>query len=140
MLSVLPRDAYGHSMDAFAWGVAGSVAGVVCAGAAIVSGIVRLWQGRVRALASALSAIGRYAEARDLARDTLNRSRTTLGDNPPDTLESADSLAADLHALGDAQAARDLAKDTLDRSRRILGDNHPSTMRFASNLTSYLEE
>ena len=44
--------------------------------------------------------MGRYAEARDLDQDTLDRSRRVLGDDHPDTLISANSLAIDLYAAG----------------------------------------
>ena len=54
-----------------------------------------------RALLSAwaLRAMGRYAEARDLAQHTLDRRRRVLGEDHPDTLTSATDLAIDLRDL-----------------------------------------
>jgi hypothetical protein len=48
----------------------------------------------------ALRQMGRYAEARGLNQDTLDRCRRVLGADHPDTLGSASNLAADLRALG----------------------------------------
>ena len=50
----------------------------------------------------ALQGLGRYAEARDLAQDTLDRSRRVLGEDHPGTLRSATNLVIDLRALGEA--------------------------------------
>ena len=54
-----------------------------------------------RLLDRSLRAIGRYAEARELAQDTLDRDRRILGEDHPYTLRSAGNLAADLRALGE---------------------------------------
>jgi hypothetical protein len=75
-----------------------------------------------------LSELGDHRGARDLDEDTLARMRRVLGEDHPDTLNSASNLAGHLRALGDDQAARDLDEDTLARRRRVLGgDGHPDT-------------
>jgi tetratricopeptide (TPR) repeat protein len=93
-----------------------------------------------RYLAWALRDLGRYAEARDLDQETLDRNRRVHGDDDPSTLTSAASLAIDLSRLGDPQAARDLDQDTLDRRRRVLGEDHPDTLDSANNLASDLSQ
>jgi hypothetical protein len=82
--------------------------------------------------------MGRYAESRDLNRDTLVRRRRVLGEDHPDTLNSAHNLAIDLRRLGDVQAAHDLNQDTLARRRRILGQDHPDTLASAASLATDL--
>jgi hypothetical protein len=89
-------------------------------------------------LARALRLLGRYAEARDLDQDTLDRRRRVLGENHPDTLASASELAIDLRNLGQVRAARDLDQDTLDRRLRVLGEDHPDTLTTANNLAADL--
>jgi hypothetical protein len=86
----------------------------------------------------ALEDMGRWAEARDLVRDTLDRRRRILGKDHPNTLTAAYNLASNLHRLGEASAARELVQDTLDRSRRVLGEDHPATLRLASLLAMVL--
>ena len=91
-------------------------------------------------LAWALSDMGRWAEARDLDRDVLDRRRRVLGQDHPDTLTSAHNLAVYLRGLGEAQAARDLDQDTLDRFRRVLGPDHPDTLFSANGLVHDLSD
>jgi TIR domain/Tetratricopeptide repeat/NB-ARC domain len=85
-------------------------------------------------LAWALRDVARYAEARDLDLDTLDRQRRVLGEDHPDTLGSASNLAVDLRLLCEMQAALELDQDTWDRRRRVLGEDHRSTLRSANNL------
>jgi tetratricopeptide (TPR) repeat protein len=91
-------------------------------------------------VARALTEMARYAEARDLYQETLDRERRMLGDDHPDTLASAGNLAITLRRLGDVQAARDLNQDILDRARRVLGVDNPDTLRTANNLANALRE
>jgi hypothetical protein len=89
-------------------------------------------------VATALRAVGRYGEARELNEDTLARCHRMLGAEHPNTLASANNLANDLRALGEYQAARELHEDTLARRRRVLGEDHPDTQATASNLAADL--
>ena len=77
---------------------------------------------------------GEPAPARPLFERALDLRRSRLGDDHPDTLESASNLAFDLLALGQYEQARQLAEDTLTRRRRVLGDDHPDTLISANNL------
>ena len=54
-------------------------------------------------LAMDLYELGEVQAARELDEDTLARRRRVLGDDHPDTLNSATSLAADLRALGEVR-------------------------------------
>ncbi|WP_175087883.1 tetratricopeptide repeat protein, partial [Candidatus Frankia nodulisporulans] len=49
--------------------------------------------------------LGDLQSARTLNEDTLTRRRHTLGDNHPNTLNSASNLAANLRGLGEVEAA-----------------------------------
>ena len=91
-------------------------------------------------LAWALRDMGRYAEARDLDKDTLARRRRVQGCDHPDTLRTAQGLAADLRMLGEVWAARELDEDTLARCRRVMGEDHPETLNAATNLAADLSE
>lgn len=67
-------NAYRHSMDAFAWGVIGSVAGVVGAVAVIVLGIIPLWQNRQeRRQAIAEPAASQTRDDLDVQTETASR-------------------------------------------------------------------
>lgn len=49
-----------------------------------------------------------------------------MGEDHPDTLNSANNLANDLRQLGEHDQARTLNEDTLQRFRRVLGEEHPT--------------
>ena len=115
----------------------------------LASGLHRHWRARLghdhehvllitRSLGWALRGMGRYAEARDLHRDTLDRERRILGDDHPETLFTANNLAADLRELGEVRAACNLSRDTLIRRRRVLGPDDPETLFSAHGLATCL--
>jgi tetratricopeptide (TPR) repeat protein len=86
-----------------------------------------------------LNRAARYLQTRgEAALPLLERvrdlRRSRLGDDHPDTLESASTLCLNLWVLGQFEQARPLAEDTLSRRRRILGDDHPDTLESASSL------
>ena len=81
---------------------------------------------------------GRYASARDLQQRTYDTFRRVLGEDHPDTLESANNLAVMLEDLGELRGARDLQQRTYDSCRRVFGEDHPNTLTSANNLASTL--
>ncbi|HEX4103663.1 MAG TPA: FxSxx-COOH system tetratricopeptide repeat protein [Pseudonocardiaceae bacterium] len=82
---------------------------------------------------------GEPASARPLHERALDLRRARLGDDHPDTLETANNLAFDLLALGDHEHALQLGEDTLIRRRRVLGDDHHDTLISATNLAAGLQ-
>jgi hypothetical protein len=89
-------------------------------------------------LAMTHRAIHRYADARDLDQDTLDRRRRILTADHPETLFSAITLALDLYELGDLRSAHALARHTLDRCRQVLGADHPNTLSCAITVAGAL--
>ena len=77
---------------------------------------------------------GEPASARPLHERALSLRRSVLGEDHPDTLDSATNLAINLHELGHYEQARQLDDDTLTRYRRVLGEDHPDTLNSASSL------
>jgi hypothetical protein len=61
-----------------------------------------------------------------------------LGEDHPDTLQSASNLALSMERLGDPATARQMDSDTLARRRRVLGEDHPNTLVSASDLAEDL--
>ncbi|HLK95736.1 MAG TPA: FxSxx-COOH system tetratricopeptide repeat protein, partial [Nocardioidaceae bacterium] len=76
--------------------------------------------------------------ARAGAEQLLDRCRSILGPDHPDTLTAASTLIRALVSLGQAEPARALGEDTLQRSRPVLGLDHPTTLRAAGALTGAL--
>lgn len=78
---------------------------------------------------------GELAAAQALFEQALELRRAILGDDHPNTLESAGSLPFNLCELGRYEQARQLGEDTLARCRRILGPDHPQTLQVATSLS-----
>jgi tetratricopeptide (TPR) repeat protein len=83
---------------------------------------------------------GEAAPARLLFDRARDLRRSMLGDDHPDTLESAGRSSLNLWELGQFKQAYQLGVDTLIRCRRVLGDDHPRTLSSAHILTSALRE
>ncbi|MGH4016290.1 MAG: FxSxx-COOH system tetratricopeptide repeat protein [Pseudonocardiaceae bacterium] len=81
---------------------------------------------------------GEPAPARPLLERAWDLRRLRLGDDHPDTLDSANNLAVTLWELGQYEQARQLSEDTLTRRRQILGDDHPNTLNSAQSLAGGL--
>jgi Tetratricopeptide repeat len=80
----------------------------------------------------------RGEQARSLVERAFELYQRLLGDDHPDTLDSADSLTFDLRAADEYERARQLDEDILIRRRRVLGEDHPDTLTAAVNLASDL--
>jgi tetratricopeptide (TPR) repeat protein len=80
---------------------------------------------------------GEPAPPRPLFERAWDLRCSRLGDNHPDTLESARNLAGALWVLGHYEQAHQLVEDTLAR-RRVLGADHPDTLESARNLADNL--
>ncbi|HWR47668.1 MAG TPA: tetratricopeptide repeat protein [Pseudonocardiaceae bacterium] len=68
----------------------------------------------------------------------LDLRRSLLGDDHPDTLESAANVVGALWGLGQYERARRLGEDTLTCCRRALSDDHPDTLRSVHRLAVVL--
>jgi hypothetical protein len=82
-----------------------------------------------------LQAHGVTHGSRAVVEQLLDRWRSVLGPDHPDTLLAAVALTLALNQLGEAEPACALGEDTLQRSRRVLGLDDPTTLRAATALT-----
>jgi hypothetical protein len=88
--------------------------------------------------ASYLQIRGELAAARSLFEHAQDLRRSLLGEDHPDTLQTASNLSFNLWELGQYERARELGQDTLTRMRRVLGEDHPHTLRAAYILAAVL--
>jgi tetratricopeptide (TPR) repeat protein len=88
--------------------------------------------------ATYLHARGEPRTALPLFRRALAARRELLGDDDPDTLNSARNLAGDLCELGEYDEARLVAEGALTTSRRVFGDDHPLPLSAAITLGAAL--
>jgi hypothetical protein len=82
-----------------------------------------------------LQAHGDSSGSQVVGEQLLDRWRSSLGPDHPDTLTAASRLTLAMVAVGEAASARALGEDTLQRGRRVLGRDHPTTLMAAGTLT-----
>ncbi|MBV9029379.1 MAG: tetratricopeptide repeat protein [Pseudonocardiales bacterium] len=83
---------------------------------------------------------GEPGPARPLFERALDLRRSTLGEDHPDTLDSAGRLSLNLWELGHYEPARQLGEEALTRMRHVLGDDHPHALISADTLSLNLWE
>jgi tetratricopeptide (TPR) repeat protein len=80
---------------------------------------------------------GKYAEARDVARDALDYGQERLGPEHSATLRTASGLSAALRRITTArEEALVIARDVFDAFIKRRGHRHPDTMAAAVNLSN----
>ncbi|MGY1680530.1 FxSxx-COOH system tetratricopeptide repeat protein [Geodermatophilus sp. SYSU D01176] len=77
---------------------------------------------------------------RAVVEQLLDRWRSILGADHPDTLSVASTLTLALISVGEAGPARALGEDTLQRSRRVLGPDDPTSLWAAVALSQASNE
>ena len=88
-------------------------------------------------LALSLNDQGRYAEAQELHRNTMEIEGRVLGDDHPETLLSMSYLANSLLGQGRYAEAEELQRRTLEVQRRVLGKEHPDTLALTTWQTVF---
>ncbi len=85
-----------------------------------------------------LQAKGLYAQALPFWKAFSESSRSTLGEDHPDTAASYNNLACNLDDRGRAAEAGPLYEKALATRRRALGEDHPDTATSYNNLACNL--
>nr|CDP26075.1 Putative kinesin light chain [Podospora anserina S mat+] len=82
--------------------------------------------------------LGKYKEAEQMYRQTLQLSEKVLGKEHPDTLTSMNDLALVLYSQGKYEEAAKIHRQELQLSEKVLGKEHPGTLTSMNNLASVL--
>ena len=85
-------------------------------------------------IANVLRSQGRFAEARELDTDVLERQRAVLGPDHPHTLMTAGGLARRPARARRVPAGAELDQETYDSFKEQFGEDHPRTLTAANNL------
>ncbi|KAJ6547782.1 hypothetical protein DFH09DRAFT_1505737 [Mycena vulgaris] len=76
----------------------------------------------------------RLKNAEQLELAVVERRRTVLGEDHPDTLHAMGSLTSTYRKLGKLKEAEQLGGVVLGKRRKILGEDHPGTLNALANL------
>ncbi|MBF8191255.1 tetratricopeptide repeat protein [Nonomuraea sp. K274] len=87
-----------------------------------------------RHLGDVTRALGRYAEAYEIDRDSTEATREVFGLDHPESLAASAGYGASLRARGEFLAARDVDSELLNQCELVFGSTHDQTQRAASNL------
>ncbi|RYP42629.1 hypothetical protein DL768_010304 [Monosporascus sp. mg162] len=90
-------------------------------------------------LAVVLDNQGKYDEAEQMHRQTLELKEKVLGREHPDTLASMNNLALIWDSQGKYDEAEQMHRQTLELKEKVLGREHPSTLRSMNNLALVLD-
>ncbi|CAI0654350.1 unnamed protein product [Colletotrichum noveboracense] len=77
---------------------------------------------------------GRWAQAEQVAAQSIKLREEILGEEHPDTLRSMGNLAATYRNQGRWEEAEELNMRVMETSLRVLGEEHPYTLTSIANL------
>ena len=83
---------------------------------------------------TSLRALGRFTEAAEINRRTLELRTQSLGEDSEDVVESELLVASDLTARGDFNHAREVCEQTHRKAIRLFGDDDTITLQAAHAL------
>ncbi|KAI1286514.1 hypothetical protein F5Y03DRAFT_146430 [Xylaria venustula] len=89
-------------------------------------------------IAESYSILGKYNNAEQLYRQTLELREGVLGREHPSTLASMNNLANVLGSQGKYKEAETMHRQTLELKEGVLGREHPSTLDSMNNLALVL--
>ncbi|KAK3935926.1 putative kinesin light chain [Diplogelasinospora grovesii] len=84
--------------------------------------------------------LGKYKEAEQMCRQTLELKEKVLGKEHPGTLSSMNNLAETLRHQGKYEEAGQMHRQTLELREKVLGKEHPDTLSSINNLANVLKE
>ncbi|KAI1439358.1 hypothetical protein F5Y02DRAFT_424100 [Annulohypoxylon stygium] len=90
-------------------------------------------------VAASHSILGKYNEAEQMYRQTLELTERVLGRENPSTLDSMNNLAVVLGNQGKYEEAEQMHRQTLELRERVLGRENPSTFDSMNNLALVLD-
>ncbi|KAL7895481.1 hypothetical protein HDV63DRAFT_381581 [Trichoderma sp. SZMC 28014] len=82
--------------------------------------------------------LGRYKDAEQIWRQTVDLYTTALGVEHRDTLACRSGLASVLSGQGQYEEAKQIQQRTLELLIKVLGDEHPHTLRGKTDLATLL--
>ncbi|RYO95239.1 hypothetical protein DL764_007724 [Monosporascus ibericus] len=90
-------------------------------------------------LAFVLRSQGKYEEAEQMHRETLELIKAVLGKEHPNTLASMNNLAGVLRSQGKYKEAEQMHRQALKLREAVLGRKHPDTLTSMNNLALVLD-